>query len=84
MPTAENLLTNGSADNIVNLGGIAGRNNAGGSISNSYVGFRDNTLIETDKDAKKAASAMQEGLQVGMTGMWQTVIITPIQRRMCR
>lgn len=57
-----NLLTNGSADNIVNLGGIAGRNNAGGSISNSYVGFRDNTLIETDKDAKKSGVGYAGGI----------------------
>lgn len=57
-----NLLTNGSADNIVNLGGIAGRNNAGGSISNSYIGFRDNTLIETDKDAKKSGVGYAGGI----------------------
>lgn len=57
-----NLLTNGSADNIVNLGGIAGRNKAGGNISNSYVGFRDNTLIETDKDGKKSGVGYAGGI----------------------
>lgn len=55
-----NLLANGSADNIVNLGGIAGINNAGGNISSSYVGILKDTLIKTDKDKK--------GIGVGYAG----------------
>lgn len=55
-----NILANGSADNIVNMGGIAGINNAGGNISFSYVGILYDTVIKTDKDKKE--------IGVGYTG----------------
>lgn len=56
------LLVNGSADNMVNLGGIAGRNNVGGDISHSYVGLRQNTRISSGYQNENKAMGYVGGM----------------------
>nr|WP_288884484.1 type II secretion system protein [uncultured Blautia sp.] len=41
------LRANGSADNMVNMGGITGKNNESGKIAHSYIGILKNTTIES-------------------------------------
>lgn len=56
------LTADGSADNIVNMGGIAGRNNTGGSIVTSYIGVEKNTLITSGNTNKNSAFGYVGGL----------------------
>lgn len=41
------IKANGSADNMVNMGGITGKNNESGEISHSYIGIAGTTVIES-------------------------------------
>lgn len=56
------LIANGSADNMVNMGGITGKNNASGNISHSYVGVAKNTTIKSGFQNGNAAMGYVGGM----------------------
>lgn len=56
------LKANGSADNMVNMGGITGKNNESGNISHSYIGLAKNTTIESGSQNGNVAMGYVGGL----------------------
>ena len=56
------LLVNGSADNVVNLGGIAGKNEKQGNISCCVIGRTQDTRISSGNTNKNAASGYVGGM----------------------